>query len=191
MRKLLVLSSLILAPLSAPAQAPAAAQQPDEYGAAVAASLKIKAGAPGTLRQLREMPVEFAGVTKVIGYADEVGARYFAEPDASAALAHKKAYWRAHARTLGRRLATLGGDELNRQYHIHAQGERPWRARTFGDSIAGARQALMAQAEKNALIAHLGRVESVLADIEADEKGADSGQALIDRKTVLFERLAR
>lgn len=192
MRTSFVLSAaLLLSPLRASAQVRAASQQSDEYGAAVAASLKIKTDAPGTLRQLREMPVEFAGVTKVIGYADEVGARFYAEQDASGALARKKAYWGAHARALGRRLAAIGGDELSRDYKIQANGEGRWRARTFGDSLAGARQTLMQEAEKNALIAHLGRVEAVLADIAADEKGADSGQALLDRKIVLFERLGR
>jgi hypothetical protein len=191
MRTFLVFSSLLLAPLSASAQASAGAQQPDEYGAAVAASLRVKSGAPGVLKELRAVPVEAAGILKVMGYADETGARFYAQPDAAAALAHKRAYWGAHARVLGRRLATLGGDELNRQFHVHPQGEGRWRARTFGDSLAGARQALLEEAEKNALIAHLSRVEAVLADIAADEAGADSGQALIDRKRVLFERLAR
>lgn len=189
MRTSFVLSAaLLLSPLCASAQVRAATQQSDEYGAAVAASQKIKTHAPETLRQLREMPVEFAGVTKVIGYADEVGARYFSASDASGALAHKKAYWRAHARALGSRLAAVTAQEASERQRVDREG---WRPGTFGDSLKHARTGLLLGAEKDALAKHLGRVEAVLADIAADEAGADSGQALIDRKVVLFETLAR
>lgn len=184
MRKLLVLSCLTLAPLSASAQL--AAKPVDAYDAAVAAARKLKDAAPATLETLRAMPVEFAGITKVAGYAGEVP-NTIHEPDLAATLAAKRAYWAGHARALGRRLADLGGDELRHEFHIQPRGE----TRALAEAFRRSRRSMLAQAEKDAVIAALGRVESVLADIAADEKGEDSGQALIDRKLALFEKLKR
>lgn len=190
MRNLLLLSCLCLTPAAvfASGGAPATA---DPLDAALAASAKIKTTAPGLKESLRTMPVEFAMVAKLAGYADEVGAVFYAREDVAGALAHKKAYWSAHAKALGRRLGELAGDDLTRNNHIQAHGDGRWRPNTFGESLAGARQSLLAQAERNAVVAALGRVEAVLSDIEADMKGADSGQALLDRKNALMERLSR
>ena len=190
MRNLLLLSCLCLAPTTALANAAAAATV-DPLDAALAASAKIKATAADLKETLRDLPVEFAAVTKLAGYAGEVGATFYAREDVAGALAHKKAYWGAHAKALGRRLGELAGDELSRNYRIQPHGEGRWRPSTFGDSLAGVRQSLLAQAERDAVVAALGRVEAVLADIEADLQGKDSGQALLDRKKALAERLSR
>lgn len=183
MRNLLVLSCLALAPLSASAQVPAAV---DPYDAAVAASRKLKDGAPATLETLRTMPVELAGVTKVTGYAGEVP-NSIREPGLAATLAVKRAYWTGHAHALGARLASLA---------VHEQAQRRDALRAglelapISDSFRILR-GMIVDAEKDAVTGHLGRVEAVLADIAADEKGEDGGQALIDRKVALFEKLRR
>ena len=190
MRNLLLLSSLCLTPALALASG-GAQTAANPLDAALAASAKIKTTAPSLKESLRSMPVEFAQISKLAGYAEEVGAVFYARADVAGALAHKKAYWSAHAKALGRRLGELAGDDLSRDYRIQPHGDGRWRPNTFGDSLAGVRQSLLAQAERDAVVAALGRVEAVLADVEADLKGEDSGQALLDRKKVLVERLSR
>lgn len=187
MRTLLALSLLV--PLTASAQvvAPAPAAAVDPYDAAMGASQKLKDLASESLERLRAMPVEFAGVTKVLGYAGEVPNSHRI-PDLAPTLAAKKAYWSAHARALGARLSVLQAEEAAQRQRVLSEG---WRPGAFGDSLKHARAGFLLGAEKNAVAAALARVEAVLADIAADEKGADSGQALIDRKIVLFETLRR
>lgn len=198
-----LLALLLAAPAAAgfidPTRIAAAAPAPaDEYADALAASRKVKDAAPATLSQLRRVPVEFAKVTWVVGYADELGAPCFRGrlEDAQAAIAHKKAYWQVHARALGRRLDEIAAEKAaqSRSYRerMNDLGDGSFDRRLgLHESARMIQSDLALDGEKLAVTAALSRVEAVLADIAADEKGADSGQALIDRKVALFETLRR
>lgn len=181
-------AAAILDPTRVAVTAPAPA---NDYSAALDAARKLKEAAAESRVRARSMPVEFAPVLRAAGYAGELPEAL--RSDLAAAAAFKRTYWTQHRHALGKRLGEIAAEEGRQRWdHIDNLGDSSFDRRlALQEGARMFQQNLLLHAEKNAVSGALGRVEAVLADIEADASGRDSGQALIDRKIVLFERLAR
>lgn len=165
-----------------------------DVASARAAAARLRSGASEAAVRVQSVPVEFAPILRVMGYAGEVAPGLDVDP--AAALSFKASYWSRQRAALVRRAAALAArertDREDSDSRVRALGDSRFdRGLALEEVVRASEESAHRQSERQEIESSLRRIDAVLADIKADQAGADDGQGLIARKAALMRRLSR
>lgn len=187
-------SAQILQPTKLSAGAAAAGAEASPLATARAAVARVRSGAPEAARSFESVPVEFARVLFVVGYAGEVPKGI--GPDSVAALNFKASYWSAQRTALQRRLVEIPRDERENREGVNARLDGLGNTRfdlklSMEESARGGAELARLSSEKINVESDLRCVDAILSDVKADQAGIDGSEQILRRKAALMRSLGR
>jgi hypothetical protein len=188
-----LVSAQVLEPTKFAGESINAAAGISALGTARAAVARLRAGAPEAAVRIESVPIEFARVLSVMGYAGEAPKGF---EDAAAALNYKTSYWSAHRTALRQRLAGIPQDERENREGTKARldslGDSHFDFQlSLEESTRGGSALARLSAEKLGIESDLQCVDAVLKDIQADQAGTDQPERILRRKAALMRSMAK